>query len=354
MYNLVLLGQGLRYVLASAKRKIKGSKEYSGNAKTICESIVKDCWNGKYFLNSLGNYREFWTRDFGFSVEALLKLGYRKEVLKTLEYALDKFSAHGSITTTITPSGKPVSFPNVPSPDSVALLFHALKLAKAKKLIEKHKTFLENEIANIAVLLDSGLVKNIQLSGMRDYAIRKSSCYDNTMVAFLANTVRGMKLANPLTKHNGKKILMDNFWTGTQFNDDIEQKAFTGDANLLPFWTGVIKDKKMFRKVLGKMESLAKPFPLKYTARASHKKMRLPEIFVPNWEHDSIWSNLGMLYVDTISKTKQGKIVAQYAKIVERDRNMFELFTPEGKPYRSWAYLADEGMLWSAILAARL
>lgn len=362
MDQLILATQGIRYVVNSFSRRFKGRKRYSGNAKKICESIARDCWNGRYFLNSLGNYREFWMRDFGFSVRSLIKLGYKKEAIRTLDYALGKYAAAGHITTTITPSGRTVSFPNIYSPDSVALLFHSLAETKSKALVKKHKDFLEKEAENfVSVALDNnGLVKrNVQFSGMRDYAIRHSSCYDNTMVGLLAKSLNNLSLKNPLKNHPTRKILKDNFWTGTYFKDDIKNKHITSDANILPFWTGVISSKKMLKQVNASLqkEGLTEPFPLKYASINNKERMRLPEFFVPNWEKDSIWTNIGLLYVDTLSKLLPKEALPakqKYVKIVERDGNLIEVFSDQGKPYQSWAYFADEGMLWSAILAANL
>ena len=355
MDSFVLIGQGIRYAFSSLRRSITGSQRFSGSAKSICEQIVKTCWNGRYFQNSLGNYREFWTRDFGFSVEALLKLGYRKEVLLTLSYALERFAKHGRIETTITPRGRPVSFPALPSPDSVALLLHSLKQAKATALVKQYRYFLEQELKRMSTLVSRGLVReDVQLSGMRDYAVRHSSCYDNAMMLFMANLARSLKLkhAPPMNKQR----FLKTFWNGEYFKDDVQRNHFTADANILPFWTEVVTDKKHFEKVKPQLSVLGCPFPMKYTASDSHKKMRFPELFVPNWEHDTIWSNLGMLTIDTIAKFDKPREVAKvYAKTVERDGTLYELFTPDGaKPYRSWAYFADEGMLWAAILAAHL
>ncbi|HSU72863.1 MAG TPA: hypothetical protein VLJ21_03370 [Candidatus Binatia bacterium] len=356
MDSFILLGQGIRYVFSSLRRKMVGTKRFSGSAKAICQQIVKACWNGRYFENSLGNYREFWTRDFGFSVDALLALGYRKEVLQTLAYALEKFAKHGRIETTITPRGRPVSFPALPSPDSVALLLHSLKQAKATALVKNYKPFLEAELKRMSTLVERGLVReDVQLSGMRDYAIRHSSCYDNVMMLFMANLAHALHVRNAPAMD--RKRFLKTFWNGEYFRDDLQRNHFTADANLLPFWTGVV-DKKLFARVHPRLAILACPFPMKYTASESHKRMRLPELFVPNWEHDCIWSNLGMLTIATIAKFNRSfarDVAKVLGKVVERDRTLYEVFTPDGKqPYRSWAYFADEGMLWAAVLAANL
>ncbi|MDP6294221.1 MAG: hypothetical protein QGG83_05670, partial [Candidatus Woesearchaeota archaeon] len=83
MHTPVLVWQGLRYGCSSLKRKMFGNRRFSGSANRICEQIVDACWNGRYFENSLGNYREFWMRDFGMATEALLRMGKKTQVRAT-------------------------------------------------------------------------------------------------------------------------------------------------------------------------------------------------------------------------------------------------------------------------------
>ena len=34
--------------------------------------------------------------------------------------------------------------------------------------------------------------------------------------------------------------------------------------------------------------------------------------------------------------------------VIEKYKNFLEVFNPDGSPFRSWFYYADEGMLWCA------
>ncbi len=356
--------EGLRYFSYGAKRKLLGAHRFSGSARSICDQIINRCWNGTYFRNSAGHYREFWCRDFGFTVDALLRLGQRERVLKTLAYALETFSAHGRIETTISPSGVPFSFPDVYSPDSVAYLFHALRAAKAQKLVAQYKQFLQNEVKRFvaeAIDAQTGLIKRKTLfSGMRDYAVRDSSCYDNVMAAFLSNELDALKLDNPLKKLNIAQKIKETFWNGRYFRDDQSGATHvTSDANLLPFWTGVITDKSMLASVIGELEraGLASPFPLRYVHAQAKEKMIWLSALVPQWEHDTVWSHIGLLYLQvlkTASPARYKKHLAAYKRIVQRDKTLFELFTPQGKPYKSVWYMADEAMLWAANLRVLL
>ena len=188
MYNLDHLRLALRVFSRAIYVKKKGFKKYNGNAEEICKQVVKECWNGKYFQASNGHFKDFWMRDFGFCVGSLLKLGYKKEVEVTLQYALDIFSRSDRITTTISPKGVPCDFPYY-APDSLGYLIRSLRISKSFDLIKKYKKFLNNEIKKYyELVLDSktGLVrKDRTYSSMKDFSIRKSSCYDNCVSAMI-------------------------------------------------------------------------------------------------------------------------------------------------------------------------
>jgi hypothetical protein len=145
MFNITHALEGLRVFRRSLRVKYKGIKHYRGNAEQICRQIVRDCWNGSYFQISTGHFCEFYIRDFGWCIDSLIKLGYKKEAKKTLEYALKKYSENRGITTTITPSGKCVDV-FAYSPDSLAFLIRSMNAAKADHLFEKYRDFLNSEI----------------------------------------------------------------------------------------------------------------------------------------------------------------------------------------------------------------
>ena len=86
------LKEAWRIYKRSIKVKIRGIKKYKGDADEICRQAVKACWNGKYFQVSAGHFSEFYMRDFGWSVDSLLKIGYGQEVRKTLEYVMNVYS----------------------------------------------------------------------------------------------------------------------------------------------------------------------------------------------------------------------------------------------------------------------
>jgi len=337
----------------------RGLKKYPGNAEAICKSIVKNCFNGRYFQVSNHNYQNFYCRDFGWCCKALLELGYRKEVEKTLDYALSVFERHGAISVAITKKGKPFNFPNVYSIDSVSYFFYALRLLNNKKIIKKYLPFLKSEVKKFCSAIDrkTGLVKPLHFSAMRDHAIRKSSCYDNVMVMLMQQSLKTLQIKSALQNYDFKKIIKEQFWNGSYFYDDLTKtKEVSADANILPFYFGLFA-KPMLKKVVATLQknNLDKPFPLKYSNTKKGGRFIFYELFVKNWERDSIWSQLGMIYINilqSVDRKKASLQLEQYKKIIEEHKTFLELFSANGQPYKSPFYYSDEGMIWACMYLA--
>jgi len=358
MRNLLIdLSEAARIFKRYRHVKRYGIRYYRGNADQICRQIVDECWNGKYFQTSTGHFCEFYMRDFGWCIDSLLKLGYRKEVIKRLEYALNIYSTH-KLTTTITPA-KRCRDVFTYSPDTLAFLIRSLRAAKADKLIKKYKKFLIKEIDRFCrIVLDkkTGLVKKHRtFSSIKDYAKRKSSCYDNIMVAVLNDELNRLKFYNPLPKIDYKKLIKEKFWTGEYFLDDLSKnKSVTGDSNVFPFWTGVFNNKNMLKKSVKQIQSkkLDKPLPLKYSSSKDPKgRMIFNEMFVPDYAHDTCWMHMGPLYVQlvkTIDRKKAQQYKRIYKNLIEKHHNFLELFHADETPYKASFYYADEGLLWAA------
>jgi len=356
------LTEGIRIYRRAGRVKRKGWKHYSGNATSVCNAVVQDCYNGRYFQTSAGHFSGFYCRDFGMSVDALLKMGYRQEILKTLRYVLQCFQKVGKITTTITPKGVAFDYPHI-GPDSLAFLIYSLDKANAKKLISDNKTFLNKEISRYFSIVDkNGLVKeHLFVSSMKDSTKRDSSCYDNCMLGMLARLLSKLGLDNPFEKFNYKKLLLKEFWNGAYFYEDLQKKpVITGDANVFPFWCEIITDKAIAKKALLaiKTEHMNEPFPLRYTEhKVKEHDIFFANLFVSNYLGNTIWLHLGLCYVDVLLKfdPKQAKIhIKQYKELVEKNHNFLEIFNPDGTPFKTAFYHSDEGMIWAAKLAGFL
>lgn len=338
------------------KRKIKTrkTKKYKGNAEQICNKIIQDCWNGSYFQTSSGHFSCFYIRDFGWCINSLLKLGYKDKVLKTLEYALSKYSKQ-KLTSTITPKGKCIDIFTY-SPDSLAFLIRSLKLAKANNLIKKYKPFLIKEIKrfeNIVINKKTNLVKTRKFSSIKDQAIRRSSTYNNIMAAMLAKDLKELKIKTNLNYNLIKTAIKKHLWNNTYFYDDLNKKNYiAADANIFPFWTNIFQEKEMLNSAIKSMQSanLEKPLPIKYTQK-NIAKFNFARMFVKNYEGTSIWAHMGPLYIHLLKKTNKNlakKHISSYTKLIEKYKNYLEVFNPDATPFKTPFYYSDEGMLWAA------
>ena len=365
MYNFLQLKEASKIFTRAISIKIKGYKKYEGNASKICKQIIHDCWNNTYFQTSNGHFSSFYIRDFSYCVNSLLKLGYRKKVIQTLNFALEVFSKNNKITTTINEKGKPVHIFTYGS-DSLPLFLNSLIKAKAFNLIKKHKKFFNEQINyyyEYAFDKNLGLIKkDIFLSSIKDSAIRVSPLYDNCMVALLSNDLKKIKfLKNPFKPYNLKKTIKDNFWNGSYFLEDLSHSSLiAGDANTFPFWTNVFTSKKMIKSSINAIqkEKLDKPFPLKYTnLNIKENRLKLINFLIPNYEGNPIWLHLGLCYLDVVEKVNKKLLkeyLSKYKNLVEKNKNFLELFNPDGSIFKNLVYHADDSLLWSSILLEKL
>lgn len=351
-----ILAEGLR--MMQRRRQFKGFTAYKGTDKQICKAIINTCFDKEthYFTTSAGHFRQFYMRDFSYCTPALMRLGHRKEVHQTLQYALSIFSRHNMITTHITPDDRPVNAFGYPA-DSLPLLLFALHHAEAYDLIEVYKPFLNEQVLTYKerVLDSDGFVKRkTYFSSIKDGYKRNSSCYDNSCVALLQQEARILKLRNPFTKDH-KQILL-TFWNGHYFHDDLNKKDYVaGDANTFPFYFNIITDSDMRTKAIKAIqkEKLDLPLPLKYTNfRDKKKEIWQQRIFSPNYEGTTVWLHLGLAYLYVVAghdKKLLKKYLCEMKNLIEKHKTFPEVLNPDGTPYHSAVYYCDEGMLWAAM-----
>lgn len=355
----------------TAKHALFGKpRRYGQSAKEICQNILEACWDEEkqFYHTSLNNYQCFYARDFGMCVDALLRLDQRERVLQTLIFALNAYKKKGRITQQVGKAGDAFNFPSCEQPDAYAFFLHALISLNDKKLIQESKTFLEEDIARFVkkVVEEKGLYaglvkKDLRVAGMRDYAIRKSSCYDNVMLAAIAKYCDMLKIKNPLAKYDYHKRLIKHFWTGKYFQDDLFNKELTGDANVAPFWFGVlVNEKKYFFATNTSLRKirLHEPVALRYEPhKNTSTKMRWLDVLTGGWERDTAWLHLGNMYLDVLKKFDKKMFraeVKKHVRLVEEFGFYPEVLHPDGKQFKGVFFRADSGMLWAVNLLARI
>ncbi|MFH1133903.1 MAG: hypothetical protein V1735_05405 [Nanoarchaeota archaeon] len=347
----VLINEGWRIFLRRLRIGLCGYPSYEGSSDDICAAIVDRCWNGTYFMTSAGHFREFWTRDFGLCIDALLALGHKEKVRSTLAYALDRFS-RTRLTTTINPAGKPFDFPTY-APDSLAFLLRSLARLHDRTLVDHHRPFLENEIRRFreTVLDEQGAVrKDREFSSINDHGRRRSSCYDTCMAAIVQRYARELGLDAPC-ETDYPRLLKQRYWKGDRFISDLGQGLVTGDANVFPAYCGVCSD-AMAKKALAaiRLLGLDKPMPLKYHAGRTTRGNAYSWL-APGYERHTVWLHLGFAYLDAVAMHEPHLLkpyLDAYDLFIGKYRNFFEVVDDRLRPYHSLFYACDDSMLWAA------
>lgn len=359
--NRFLLREGVRIAWHGLTTSLFGHEVYDGSAEEICRQIVEACWNGTFFQTSLHNYPLFYARDFGMCVDSLLALGQEARVRRTLAWALRQYEQNGKLTLILDRKGHGFNFPDTEAPDAYAFLLHSLLRLGDGTLVARYRAFLEGALLRFAEAVlekKTGLCQpHLRLGGMRDYALRKSSCYDNVMLAVIKQSAGQLNLANPFSRYNYVKLILDYFWTGESFKDDMENDAPTGDANVVPFWFRIFPprvERRLFlrvRRTIARLR-LDKPVPLRYEpTRQTRTAMHWLELLTGGWERDTAWLHLGNLYLQVLARLDpEGArtLLAAQRRLIEQHRCYPEVVDTNGELHRSLFFHADGSMLWAA------
>jgi hypothetical protein len=349
------------------RRAVRGHRRHRGGAAAIARACVEASWAGDHFTASGGHFRQFWTRDLGFSTEPLIRTGFGDRVLASLAWALDAWSRAGRVTTTIFPGRRPRDVYTL-GVDSLPLLFHALRAlrvdqqAAIDELVARHRPLLEAEVARYArEVLDpaTGHVRaDRRFSSHRDTVLTDDNAYANAMVVVLDRVLRETGwLPSPIAEGSGERLIA-RFWRGDRFVDTPDGDEVTGDGTVFPFWLGAVDDALGLGSALeaAREAGLADPLPLRYAGRhVPSAEDPVQRWFVPDYQGTAIWTSLGAIYLQLLERVDPAAVeppLAAYATLIEEAGTVWEVLRDDLRPYRGrlGIFRADEAMLWSAIL----
>ncbi len=346
----------------------------AGDAAAIVRAGIERCWNGRSFTASPGHFNMFWTRDMCFSSTSLVALGETERLRAALDWAIGVWRRRRSPgPTPIHPGAWPGDVYDY-GIDSLPLLVAALRAADDSELVDRHRPWLAAEIqhfADMAIDPATGLVRaDRKFSAHRDTVTNRSNAYGNTMAALLAKTLAEApewRLPNPLERHypNGDfgALLVDHFWNGDHFRDALGEDRSSGEANVWPFWTGVVGDRAMMTEAFGylRREGYADPYPLRYeVARRAELEVWVTKHLLPDYQGSTVWTSLGAIYLSllrTLDPAHAALEIDRYGALVERDGTFWEVLDPATE--RCWVssrriFIGEESMLWGAIFGAVL
>ena len=251
--------------------------------------------------------------------------------------------------------------------DSLPLFIAALRVADADDLVERHRhrLWLEAEIAHYyATVVDpaTGLVRSDRkFSAHRDTVVNRSNAFGNTMVALLAKTIAETGwFASPFERHfegDHGRLLMQHCWDGDHFRDALDGETVSGEANIWPFYTGVIGDPVVVAAALEYLHAngFCDPYPLRYeTSRRPEREVWLTRHILPDYQGSTVWTSLGAMYLQvlrTVDPALAATETARYVEWIERDGTFWEVMNAAGQNWVSprWIMIGEESMLWSAI-----
>jgi hypothetical protein len=352
-------------MLRVVRRRRLGPRRFTGDGSAICRAVVDACWTGDYLAASGGHFRQAWTRDLGFAAPSLAVIGQAQRLRASLSWMLDAWRSTGRVTTTIVTGRRPRDVWTF-GVDSLPLLLHALRAADADDLVSHHGAWLGLEVRRYAAeVIDrrTALVRDDRLfSSHRDTVRVRSNAYANTMLLLLDRHLRATSWFPSPVAPDATDRFVDAFWRGDRFLDRADEDGVTGDATVAPFFFGVVPDDLGLSAALRTADAvgLADPMPLRYvTRRDPSVEDPVQRILVPDYQGTAIWTSLGAMYLRLLQRAtpdRAGPSVDRYRAVVERDGTVWEVYDgadPLLRPYRGrfGLFVADEAMLWAAILA---
>ena len=340
-----VLAEYVHNVGIRVRRQFRGHTRHAGDAASIVRACIEACWNGRTFTASPGHFDMFWTRDLSFSVPSLVRLGHGPRVHDSLAYALDVWTRRRRhITTTIHYFDRPGDVYEY-GVDSLPLFLAALRAADATDLVERHRSWLEAEIAHFYELVVdplTGLVRSDRkFSAHRDTVVNRSNAYGNTMVALLAKTIEetgwfAVAVRAPLRRRlrppAARALLGSTTISATRIGDD----TVSGEANIWPFYAGVVGDPELIASALAYLDAngFCDPYPLRYeTARRPEREVWLTRHLLPDYQGSTVWTSLGAMYLQllrTVNPVLAASETARYVEWIERDGTFWEVMNARG------------------------
>lgn len=346
------------------RRAARGHVRHPGTAASILPAVLERCWDGRRYAASGGHFRQLWARDLGFSAPALVRLGHGARVDASLAWALQAWSRAGRITTTIFPGARPADVWDL-GVDSLPLVVRALRATPGgERLVERHAALLAAEVRRFgASVVDpaTGLVRvDRRFSTHRDTVDSRGNAYANAMVALLERDLRETGwFAAPFPPGSADRLVAA-FWRGDHFAEGPRgtpsHDLVTGDANVVPFWLGVVPDDLGAGAMLDALDAagLTAPLPLRYGPQPPAAEDRVQRLVVPDYQGAAIWTSLGAMATEValrVDSPRGERWLRGHLAVVERDGTLWEVLDGGRRPYRGRLGLwrADEAMLWAAL-----
>ena len=332
---------------------------YEGDAAKICEQIVEELWEGDFYRTSLGHFNFFWMRDFGTVCKSLVELGYTDNVQHTLSWALFHYQRAGDVTTCIDKAGNTFNAPARKGVDTLPWLLHCINVSNYP-LNKMERRFLEHMLRRYCrtfLSVKDGDLKTLKYAEMRDAVYYDRSAYAVSLIGRMAQCVRDLELKGfPYSPEHYRDTLVQHYWNGEFFKADFVTNAWSSECGLMPFFLGVVDDKKMADRTFNYINKakLNELYPLIYCQNENLFKFRIGmgKYLMPHYTGNTIWTWHGTFYLHILKKYKRPEYKKQYknfSALIERHGTYPELVNADGSWYQTPIYRSDPGMVWAAL-----
>ena len=251
----------------------------------------------------------FWTRDLGFSTPSLVRLGEGARVRASLAYARRVDARRSHVTTTINYGERPADVFEY-GVDSLPLLLAALRASDADDLLERHRDWLGAEVAWFARrVVDPGPASSGRTAPTARTATPSSTEHrlrqhdgraareDPRRDALAAVTVRA-PLRGRLRPAPARTLLGRR-----SFRDALGDHTVSGEANVWPFYAGVVGDDRLLASALRFLAAtgFCDPYPLRYeTIRRPGREVWFTRHVLPDYQGTTVWTSLGAIYLQLL------------------------------------------------------
>ena len=195
-------------------------------------------------------------------------------------------------------------------------------------------------------------------SAPRDCMTGRSTVFTNTMLGLLLRELDAQPgLPRPLAGHDLATRIIEQHWTGQYFRDALDRDLPSGDANVWPFFVGLIDNRDLQRRAFATLEArgITRPVPLRYfERRLPDSELAVPRVFTPDYQGDTSWTQLGPIYLGLLRQLDRRGFVAHrddMAALITRDaqlpRALHDRRPALPRPRRP--VRRDEGMIWAAL-----
>ena len=316
------------------RRQFRGHTRHPGDAAAIVRACIEACWNGRTFTASPGHFDMFWTRDLSFSVPSLDAARARRRA-STPRSPTRSTSGRGGAATSRRRSTTSIGRATSSSTASTRCRcsWRRLRAADADRprRAPPRPGSRPRSPTTTRMVVDpaTGLVRSDRkFSAHRDTVVNRSNAYGNTMVALLAKTIEETGwFASPFERHfdgDYGRLLIDHFWAGDHFRDALGDETVSGEANVWPFYTGVIaRPGRRRRRPRATSTPTASATRIRCATRPSRRPERevwLTRHVLPDYQGSTVWTSLGAMYLQVLRTVDPVLAATETARYVAVDR----------------------------------